>query len=179
MDEDSLLVNYLWASRFNPVIRKRSIRSRFLVPAIYLGAGALMWNSRADLSWILLGFGLVWILFYPIYENYAYKRHYRKLIKQNFGHRNYLNFEIGIQDEKLFFSDGENESLVPAAELDSVWEHSVAGILIRLKTGHTFYLPEDNSLEFLTFSAELKDWFKLNSVDVATFAESVPGIKKS
>jgi len=178
MNHDAFLVNFLWASRLNPLIRNRSKRSRWLIPALYVGAAAWLWNSRVELSWILLGFGLVWIVIYPFYENFAYRRHYNKRIRQNYGHKSNWTFQIGIQESKLFFSDGESDSLVPFSEIESAWENEYAGVLFKLKTGHTFLLPRPESQEDKHFNEQIKEWLTSYGIELSVFDKPIPGIKK-
>ncbi|WP_269524854.1 YcxB family protein [Coraliomargarita parva] len=143
LTEDDFVAFQMYASGESKQQRKRRLRGRFLVPVIW-GLIALYFVSDSDVvvgSVFLLG-AVVWLLGYPAYAKWLYRRHFRNHLKEN--NRGQMNQEVTLrlETEGVFSSGVDSEGTLKYSGFDQLIELETL-YLIRLKQGMTLLLPKE------------------------------------
>jgi hypothetical protein len=86
LKEEDFLEYQLYTTSQSKSIQKKRLIAKFAVPCMYLLIGVIFYfydnNQNAILICIFLA--ALWLLFYPLYSKYRYKRFYLNHIKKNY-----------------------------------------------------------------------------------------------
>ncbi|MEQ8352046.1 MAG: YcxB family protein [Leptospiraceae bacterium] len=140
LELDSLLTFQLYAASQSSRIKKQRMLGWFLVALISFSLVPIyLWLQFYIAAALLGAIGLFWIVLYPFYSRWRYRRHYRKHIQD--GLKGMLNRRVSIElnDEIVM----EDESARTQIKLNHI--NSVVTIpdyaLILMGTGQAISLP--------------------------------------
>lgn len=150
LDKEDFLRCQLFTASKSERIKNKRIRTWILLTISFLLLGlALGQNTDRILSYYFIGFSIITLIFYPLYQRIHYKKHYEKHISENYTNR------IGIESE-LYFEDGylinrtdSQEGKVKLSEIQEINEIS-NNLFIKINTG-----------ESVIISSKLKEYNKL------------------
>lgn len=141
--ENDFLAHQLYVASQSDSIRKKRLRSRLLVPLLYLGFGALLLaDQKAFPSMLFLVFAILWYFLYPFWEKQRYVKHYRNFIRENYKDRLGKTASLDFSHTQLHARDNGSESTVQCSEIEEIVEIP-SNIFIRLKGGQSIILPKD------------------------------------
>ena len=103
--------------------QKTRRKSRLMIPIIYIVLGTLL----LILGKITFGIGLLilavlWYLFYPMYSEKKYKKHFEKHIDENYSKTIDKEVEISFKADLIEMKDQTSESKVKTSEIDKLIE---------------------------------------------------------
>lgn len=111
---DDFLVYTLYNASVSRILQRRRIRMRWFVFVIYTLLGA--WLLLSDRVWIgglvFIVFGVLWLLFYPRYSAFRYKKIYRRIVEEQTRSRIHKPYEMQLHEEYLFMRNATSESKV-------------------------------------------------------------------
>lgn len=142
--EGDYLTHQLYtASKSNSIKRKRRV-FWFIVPFAYGLFGYLSYFDfkQPNIAYVMGGLALFWLIFYPFYSKWNYKRHYTKHINENLKGQfdQVVNMELGNEFVTIRDAKGNNSNITydSLKEIIELPEH----FLIRLATSSSIILPK-------------------------------------
>jgi len=157
IDENDFLTHQLFVASKSDRIKKKRLRSKIIVPLIYVAFGLLsLFQDKVSLTIIFFFFGILWFFIYPLWERRHYIKHYKSFIKENYKDRLGRIATLEISNDYILAKDNGSESKVLTTELEEICEIPTT-ILVRLKGGQSFILPKDKITNFDTVKARLKE----------------------
>lgn len=142
--EDDYLVHQLYTASKSRSIKRKRIVFWLIVPLAYASLGYLTYFQfrQHDVGYVMAGLSMFWLIVYPFYSSWNYKRHYRKHINKHLKGQfdQIVNLELGtdyisIQDAKQNRSNIVFSSLKEIVEIPSHF-------LIRLSNSSSIILPK-------------------------------------
>ncbi|WP_338793783.1 YcxB family protein [Bernardetia sp. Wsw4-3y2] len=159
LQEEDFLEYQLYTTSKSESIRKKRLLSKFAVPALYVLLGVFFYfydnNKNAILICIFLG--ALWLLIYPFYSKYRYKRFYLNHIKKKYtdrldhvdalklGNNNYFYIKEQGEEGKIKTSD--------ISKLIELKEH----FFLQTKKGGAIILPKTYILNIDGFKQKIAD----------------------
>lgn len=141
--ENDFLAHQLYVASKSESIRKKRIRSRWLVPMLYLGFGALLLtDKKAVVSMLFFGFAILWYILYPMWEKQRYVKHYRNFIRENYKDRLGKTATLEFNHTQLHAIDSGSESTIQCTEIEEIVEIPT-NIFLRLKGAQSIILPKN------------------------------------
>lgn len=114
----------LYNSSKSKSTQKRLLRSRVLIPVIYIVIGLYFWYKDENLIRAIL-FGIIallWFLFYPNYAKRRYKKHFKKHVAENYKNRINKTVEVFFDENHINTKDYTSESKINGTELKELIE---------------------------------------------------------
>lgn len=159
LKEDDFLEYQLYTTSKSATIQKKRLLSKFVVPALYVLVGVFFYfydnNKNAILICIFLG--ALWLLIYPFYSKYRYKRFYLNHIKKNYtdkldhvdalklGNNNYFYIKEQGKEGKIKTSEAE--------KLIELKDH----FFLQMKKGGAIIIPKSYVLNTEAFKQKIAD----------------------
>lgn len=149
LDENDYLQYQLFIASQSPLIKRKRLKGRTIVPVMYIVFGIFLLSKALTIGAIAFFlFAIVWFLFYPLWDKRVYEKHYRKWLAENYKYRYNRSAIMEIEETYVQERDGENDSKISSAEISSVDEIPGA-IYIRLKAGISVIIPAGQITEEL------------------------------
>lgn len=150
----------LYMASTSHLIKTRRRRSQILVPLAYIAFGiyALVDGDRTFASTLMFLVALIWLIFYPKYSAWRYKRHFKSWVNER--HSELLNKEITLEltTEKIRMQLEGNESFIDWNEIERLIEFP-SQFLFRMTSGSSIIVAKNDSYsaeEFKTIIASKK-----------------------
>ena len=142
----------LYASSKSKLHKKRRFQSRVIIPIIYIIFGLYLANKNRDniIGIVFVGVGLLWLVFYPMFSKWRYKRHFTKHVEENYKNRVNKPVEIDFDENSVNAKDFTSESKISGAELKELIE-TKNHFFIKLTTDLSLIIPKhaiENKEEF-------------------------------
>lgn len=162
LSASDFLAYQLYASSKSKLHQKRRFRSRLIIPIFYviLGLFLALANDRPVVGGIFTGLGVIWFIFYPMYSQWRYKRHFQKHVNENYKNRIHQPVEFELNENSVYVKDMVSESTINGNELKSLIE-TPGHFFIKLSSGLSLIVPKhtvENQAAFksliLAFGAE-------------------------
>lgn len=140
---EDFLAFQMYASSKSALHRSRRQRGRFLIPIIYVVfAGFIYFSNRLTLlALIFLGIAVLWLLLYPLYAHWLYKRHFTKHLAENYKNRVGHDLVLKIEEDALWSKDHASESRTVASEFKTITELP-NHFFLKLHTDISFIVPK-------------------------------------
>ncbi len=122
LSEDDFLVYTLYSASESKMVRRRRMRMRWLVSALYTGMGAWLSLAREVRvgGLVFAAFGLLWLLFYPRYSAWRYKKVYRRIVRGETKDRVNKTYEMELGQEQLLVRNELSESKISYSGIGEV-----------------------------------------------------------
>ena len=157
IDENDYLRHQLFVASKSERIKKKRLRSRILVPLIYVVLGLyLLFQSNIPLAIIIFIFGMLWFFVYPIWERRHYIKHYKGFIKENYKDKLGITATVEFENDYILAKDSGSESKILTTEIEEINEIPTT-VFVRLKGGKSLILPKDKIANFDNLKARLKE----------------------
>ncbi len=156
IEESDYLTHQLFIVSKSDRIRRKTQRSKILIPLIYVALGLLfLWQDNSSLTILFIILGLLWYFIYPLWEQRYYINHYKGFIKENYKGNFGRTITLEWNNEYFLAKDKGCESKVLTSELEDICEIPTI-IFVRLKGGQSFILPKDKITDFENVKTSLK-----------------------
>lgn len=162
---DDYLVHQLYTASNSLSVKKKRRISKWVSPAIFLIIGGVLTYQDGDfVALILFGsLAVIWFAFYPKYERYRYKRHYKNYIKELHGKDVIMNASIVFDEGYIFVKDEVSEGKVKISEVNYV-ANLPKHYIVRVSNKQALVIPKicvqsTNDFEqfFTSMQIEVKD----------------------
>jgi len=141
LDKDDFLRYQLYTASKSKRIRNKRIRTWILLTVSFLVLGlAMRQNTDRFLSYYFIGFSIITLIFYPIYQRRQYKKHYEKHIKENYANRIGVESELGFEDGFIVSVGDNQEGKIKLTEIQEINEIS-ENLFVKIKTGESVIIP--------------------------------------
>ncbi|MBL0911360.1 MAG: YcxB family protein [Bacteroidia bacterium] len=122
LSEDDFLVYTLYNASTSRMVRRRRIRMRWVVSVLYIGMGAWLSLAREVRvgGIVFAAFGLLWLLFYPRYSAWRYKRTYRRIVREQTRDRVNKTYDMELGAEQLLVRNESSESKISYSGISEV-----------------------------------------------------------
>ena len=148
----------LYSSSKSELIKKKRLRSRYLVFVVYIFIGLFVTyvydNNIA--GGIVGSFGILWFVFYPKYAKWNYKRHFKKQVEENYKNRINKPVEIDFAENSLNVIDFTSESKINGTELKELIE-TKEHFFIKLTTDLSLIVPKHSIGNQTTFKKHVTE----------------------
>ena len=165
LDANDFLSHQLYVASKSAQVKKRRMRTRLVVPIIYVLIGTFLFFQKKEIFAILfLVFALCWFFLYPLRDKNLYRKYYQKFIQENYKERIGRKTEISFYDDHIFSKDIGAEGKIQMSELTEIIELQDV-FLIRLKTGVSVIIPKNkipNPKEIAKYLKNLANKLKIN-----------------
>jgi len=98
-------------------------------------------SSNSFLANYFFGFGIISLIFYPLYQRELYESHYEKFVDDFYKYRFGMTVEISFSDFPIHTSDITSESKINLSQLEHVTE-TLDYFYLSLKTGGHLIMPK-------------------------------------
>lgn len=159
LTNSDFLAYQLFLSSKSELHKKRRLRSRIIIPIIYLVFGLFLAKSNNDIgiAVVLGGVAVLWFSMYPKYSKWRYKRHFEKHIEAN--NKKQVNKDIEIEFDKnsIKTKDSVSQGEIKGEEIKEI-----------IETQHHFFvkLSTDQSLVVPKYKMENQAEFKKQMIDL-------------
>ena len=149
----------LYLSSKSELHKKNRNRARIVVPIIYIVLGLIIFfTDKLGLALFFFVFAIIWLLFYPLYSKWKYKKHFEKHIKANYKNR------VGKKAELIFDTDVDfletstfgAQSRIQASEFDKLIEIK-EHYFLKLKSELSIILPKRAVIDHEKFKKLFSD----------------------
>lgn len=157
INEKDFLAHQLFLASKSDRIKKKRLRSKIMMPLIYIAFGLLLLlQDNVSLTIMFFIIALLWFVVYPLWEKQHYINHYKSFIKENYKDRLGRVATLEFTNDYILARDNGSESKVLTTEIEEICEIS-STIFIRLKGGQSFILPKDEINDIDKVKARLKE----------------------
>jgi ABC-type multidrug transport system fused ATPase/permease subunit len=157
IDESDYLIHQLFVASKSERIKKKRLRSRIIVPLIYVVLGLyFLVQSNVLLAIIIFIIGILWFFVYPIWERRHYIKHYKGLIKENYKDSLGIIATLEFDNDYILAKDTGSESKILTTEIEDICEIPTT-VFVRLKGGQSLILPKDKIANFESLKSRLKE----------------------
>ena len=134
LDKDDFLRYQLFTASKSKRIKNKRIRTWILLTISFLVLGfALRQNTDRFLSYYFIGFSLITLIFYPLYQRRQYKKHYEKHINENYANRIGVESELGFENGFIVSVGDNQEGKIKLTEIQEINEIS-ENLFVKIKT---------------------------------------------
>lgn len=141
LDKDDFLRYQLFTASKSKRIKNKRIRTWILLTISFLVLGlAIRQNEDGFLSYYFIGFSLITLIFYPLYQRRHYKKHYEKHIDENYANRIGIESELGFENGFIVSVGDNQEGKIKLTEIQEINEIS-ENLFIKIKTGESVIIP--------------------------------------
>ncbi len=141
LDKHDFLRYQLFTASKSKRIKNKRIRIWIILTISFFVLGlALGQNEDRFLSYYFIGFSLITMIFYPLYQRRQYKKHYEKYIKENYANRIGVESELGFEGGFIVSVGDNQEGKIKLTEIQEINEIS-ENLFIKIKTGESVIIP--------------------------------------
>lgn len=157
LEEKDFLTFQLYTASKSETIRRRRLRSKWILPVIYFFFAILIFYKGIPvIASVFIIIAILWFIFYPKYESKKYVKHYQTFIREH--HTGKLNRKalLEIDGSRILSKDETKTTEILTSEISSITslpQH----YFIKLKTGDTFIVPKRALSEPLLIENEFKE----------------------
>lgn len=145
LEKNDHLIFQLYQASKSERIRKKRFHSQIRPAVIYWIAGLyFFWRGSVWVTLFLIIVGVLWFIYYPLWERGHYVRHYQSFIDEKFPAKSQVESEVNLDFDETYIHCknylGESKVLLSAIqeiiELDTL-------ILIKLSDAESVILPKE------------------------------------
>jgi len=141
LDKNDFLRYQLFTASKSKRIKNKRIRTWLLLTISFLILGlALRQNTDRFLSYYFIGFSIITLIFYPLYQRRQYKKHYEKHIQENYHNRIGIESELGFENGYIVNISDNQEGKIKISEIQEINEIA-DNLFIKIKTGESVIIP--------------------------------------
>ncbi len=143
IDQNDILNYQLYHASMSKQIKKRRLISRILIPVLYgvIGLFFIVF-SNYGLGIIFIVSGVLWLIFFPIWERKRYINHFKGFLKENYKSMFNDTSTIRFDDDSIFIKGLDSESTFGNNQLERI-DEITDYIFVKLKSGQTVVLPKN------------------------------------
>lgn len=156
VSEHDYLQHYLYQASQSERVRKSKARATWIITVGYLLLALYIWYNGSKVLGLMLGvIAIAWLLLYPVWHRWRFRRHYRQHIRESLGAAQLRQTAIRTDEQFIFVSDGQTESKIRLTEISGVVEISDE-LFVRLKTGVTIIFPKQKITDLAALQQSLR-----------------------
>ena len=146
----------LYMASNSPLIKTRRRRSHMLVPLAYVGFGiyAMATGDQVLATVLLFTIAVLWLLFYPKYSAWRYKRHFKSWINERHSELLGQEIEMNLKESAIELTMDGQASTIDWKEIKSlvVFESQ---LLFLLNSGSSIIIAQNSTYDTKKFVAQV------------------------
>ncbi len=157
--EEDILEYQLYITSKSEKIRKKRLLSIFAVPILYilLSIFFFFYDNNQSIILICVSLGALWILIYPLYSKWKYKRSYLKHIKKKYKDKLDHVDALKLGNNTYFYVVEQGiEGKVKTSDADKLIELK-DHFFLQMKKGGAIIIPKNYVLNTETFKQKVMD----------------------
>ncbi|MGA9639022.1 YcxB family protein [Flavobacterium sp.] len=155
LNENDFLEHQLFTASKTERINKQRRKSWIMVTFSFFALSILFLNNENRfLLYYFLGFGVISLIFYPLYQRNHYKRHYRNFIKETYKNRFNETATLIFEEDYIETNDLSGETKIYYSAFEETNEIKDYYFL-KLKTGGSIIIPKMKIDNIENFKIEL------------------------
>ena len=155
LNENDFLEHQLFTASKTERINKQRRKSWIMVTFSFFAFSVLFFNKEnKSLIYSFLGFGIISLIFYPIYQRNHYKRHYLNFIKETYKNRFNETATLLFDEDYIETNDLSGETKIKYSALEETNEIKDYYFL-KLKTGGSIIIPKSRIDNIEIFKLQL------------------------
>lgn len=142
--EEDYLTHQLYTASKSKAIKRKRFVFWLIAPLAYASMGYLSYFQfrQYDVGMVMGGLSIFWLITYPFYSRWNYKRHYSKHIKKHLKEQFDQQVSLELADKHLVISDAkDNSNKIAFSTLKEIVELP-DHFLIRLAASSSIILPK-------------------------------------
>ncbi|PVD52399.1 hypothetical protein DC498_09840 [Terrimonas sp.] len=156
LDQNDFLQHQLFLASKIDRIKKKRLKSWLIASGTFFLLGFLFFDSNNPLlAYYFLAFGIVSLIFYPLYQRNQYKSHYAKFISDTYKNRFGQTANIHFAENVIETNDITGESKINLSELENVTETGEY-FYPSLRTGGHLIIPKSKISNIPQLRQELR-----------------------
>lgn len=166
---DDCLTQQLFMSSRSRLIQTRRRRSQMLVPLVYIGFGLYSFIKGENIlvGGVFIMVAILWILFYPKFANWRYKRYFSKSVKQSSQNLFGKTINMELRKNSIYMDMEGSSGTIEWDEFDAFAELENQFVLLMNKGNSIVIAKNDSYLsqKFVSFLTSMnveyldcKDW---------------------
>lgn len=169
--ESDLLEYQLYVASQSEIVRKRRLRTRLLIPIMYVTLSIFGFITNKILLYIpfLIG-AILWYVLYPIRDRKRHIKYYQQFIQEHLLERIGNKVELILTMESLETKEIGSESKYALSEVEQIVELKTT-ILVRLRGNKAFILPKDQITQPSELNSTLKQIAEKAGITFEQFPE--------
>ncbi len=176
LQEKDYLTHQLFVASRSKRTRRRKMTMWLAEPVLLVFIGLLLsyLYGRGSLlyTWIMLGAGGFWLVWYPFHFRRMYRKHFLRHIRENFAGRCGRQSRVECRDGSFFTSEATGEARISLEDLGHIF-HIPGYYLFALKTGQMMIVPHDERVPQQALSAFVDEVCSASGIGVT----EIPGGK--
>ena len=142
LNENDFLQHQLYVASKNKRIKQQRKRTWLIYSGSFLLLSLMFYQSdNKFLTYYFLIFGLLFLCFFPFYQKWHYKNHYKKFINENYKNRFGQAENISLTEDCIETKDITSESKLNLTAIENITETSDY-FYIKMKAGGHLIIPK-------------------------------------
>jgi hypothetical protein len=142
LSQDDYLNHQLFTASLSNRVKRQRKRSRIIWFIAFLSLAWLFYLKKDNfLAYYFFIFTILYILFYPYYSRWYYKRHYKRFVNETYKNRFGKISSVIINEEQIQDIDEGGETKILVSEIENIYETSEY-FFLRLKSGLGLIIPK-------------------------------------
>ncbi len=163
---EDYLTHQLFSASQNKTVSRQRTRGLILWTSAFLILSVLFYIQKdIYLAAYFILFGIGFVLIYPMYSRWIYKRYFKRFVYRNFEKSNLENLWLKIGND-ITLSNGKEEGIIPISDIEIIFEISTH-IFLKLKGGKNIIIPKqkiENKEELLEKISSLSQKYNIQYV---------------
>lgn len=141
LSENDYLTYLLYSASKNKRSRSNRLRSWLVVSVAFFAIAYMFYGGNNFYSYWFFGVGVISLVFYPFYQRYHYKKHYRKFVLDKLAYRIGKEITINFGPDVIETKDVSGESKINTGEVAEVIEISTH-YFVKLNSDDGLVIPK-------------------------------------
>lgn len=141
LSSSDYLTYQLYTASKSKRVKSNRRKSWLVVSAAFFVLGVIFYDNIKFYSFWFGGFGVISLIFYPVYARYYYKKHYEKSVLEHYGNKVGKESIIDFQPDYIMSKDVVGESkiyTIEVCEINEIGTH----YFVKIKTGESLIVPK-------------------------------------
>jgi hypothetical protein len=142
LDENDFITQLLFSASKSKRIKYKRKRGWLILVIGALCFGCLFLSTGNTFGeYYSFAAAIVFLIFYPLYERWYYKRHYTKFVKETYKNRIGIPCEMELDNKLITTSDKTGEAKLNISEIEEIYEIADY-IFIKFKINSSLIIPK-------------------------------------
>jgi hypothetical protein len=159
LTEEDFLEYQLYTTSMSKSITKKRLIAHFAVPMMYIliGVSVYFYNNNSDVILICIFLAALWLLIYPFYSKWKYKKSYLKHIKKNYTDRLDHVDALKLGNNAYFYvKEQGKEGKIKTSDVEKLIELK-NHFFLQVKKGGAIIIPKNYVLNTESFKKIITD----------------------
>jgi hypothetical protein len=141
LNADDYLTYHLYIASQSKTQKNKRYRSWVLLTISSFALSYVLKNNDKFLTWYFLFVGFLCLIFYPFYQRYYYKKHYRKFVNEKLQYKLGKENNIDFGKDAIYSKSATGEGRINSAEIAEIIEIGTHYFL-KFKSGDSLIIPK-------------------------------------